>query len=365
MCTILIFLQKSLARVARHAYALHMTETRALYSITDPDREANGDEALPSGEAAGFPGCEAMPMTAAQFERLERHIEYWDTESGVAWMVRETTAAHERPAMRLVALTQRIAQIRGSEIACYGTTSLYDRDAAGAVRVMEADQIIYLNAARANALDSHIDVHGSERPDVVLEVDHTTDARRRKVGLYKQWRIPEIWVEVPDAKAQSRPKSRRSVLTIHALNERTKRYRQAAASTVLRGWTAAEIHTALNERHVSEATWAALHRVGRALGEAEGTVPEDDPFQRAVLQESRARGRAEAEALLARSTADVHRATVSAILADRGIDIPSAFLADLPESQLAACPPGRIAEIALACRDAADFLARLRGEGEA
>ena len=326
-----------------------MSETRAIYKTAAPRRRMNGGEALPSAEAAGFPGCEAVPMTAEQFERLERHIEYWDARSGVAWMVRETTVTHERPAMRLAVLTHRIAQVRGSEVTCCGTASLYDRRPGGDVRVMEADQIIYLDPERASVLQGHVQVRDGEGPDIVLEVDHTTDARRRKVGLYKQWRIPEIWVEVPDAPAPSRRKSRRSGLTIYALNERTKRYRQAAESGVLRGWTAAEIHTALNEPHVSEATWAALHRVGRALGEKEGTAPAIDPLTRSLLSESRAEG---------------HRETVLAILANRGIDIPSTFAADLAESRLAAQPQALVVEAALACRSAADFLARLRRRAE-
>ena len=327
-----------------------MTETRAIYSTTEGRSQANGGEALPSAEAAGFPGCKAVPMTAKQFERLDRHVEYWDNQDGVAWMVRETSFVHDRPAMRLAALAQRIAQVRGSEFGCYSTVSLYDRDPAGAVRVMEADLILYLNAARASGLDAYAEVRRGQGPDIVVEVDHTTDARRRKVGFYKQWRIPEIWVEVPDASSRSRPKSRRSGLTIYALNERTKRYRQAAASKVLRGWTAAEIHTALNEPHISEATWASLHRVGRTMGEEEGTGPADDPLQRALVRESREEER---------------RAMVLATLAGRGIDVPATFLADLAESELAARPPAQIAQAALACRSAADLLVLLRSSGEA
>ena len=336
---------------------IDMSETRATYKTANPRRQVNGGEVLSNAESAGFPGCEAVPMTAEQFERLERHIEYWDAQSGVAWMVRETTLAHERPAVRLAVLTHRIAQVRGAEITCCGTASLYDRRPGGNVRVMEADQIIYLDPERVSALHAYVQVRDGEGPDIVLEVDHTTDARRRKVGLYKQWRIPEIWVEVPDAPAPSRRKSRRSGLTIYALNERTKRYRQAIASTVLRGWTVAEIHTALNEPHVSEATWAALHRVGRALGEKEGTAPALDPQLRSLLLESQEEGWDEGRA-------DDRRETVLAILANRGIDVPSTFAADLAAIRLATRPQARIVEAAFACRNAADFLARLRRGAE-
>ena len=42
-------------------------------------------------------------------------------------------------------------------------------------------------------------------PDVVLEVDHTTDVRRGKLLQYEAWGFPELWVEVPDWAASSRP----------------------------------------------------------------------------------------------------------------------------------------------------------------
>ena len=38
-------------------------------------------------------------------------------------------------------------------------------------------------------------------PDVVLEVDHTTDVHRGKLALYEAWGFPEVWAEVPDEPA--------------------------------------------------------------------------------------------------------------------------------------------------------------------
>ena len=55
------------------------------------------------------------------------------------------------------------------------------------------------------------------------------------------------------------------------------------------GWQAVEIHRALNEPILSEETSAVLSRVGEALGEWEGTGPEDDP----LLRQQRAEGLAE------------------------------------------------------------------------
>ena len=50
-------------------------------------------------------------------------------------------------------------------------------------------------------------------PDVVLEVDNTTDVRRGKLAL-------EVWVEVPDTPSPSRPAGLRAGLTIHVLGDR-------------------------------------------------------------------------------------------------------------------------------------------------
>ena len=85
-------------------------------------------------------------------------------------------------------------------------------------------------------------------PDVVLEVDHTTDVHRGKLALYESWGFPEVWVDVPDvpdAPSPSRPHRRRSGLTIHLLER--GRFRVAAESRALPGWRAEEIHLALNE----------------------------------------------------------------------------------------------------------------------
>ena len=126
-------------------------------------------------------------------------------------------------------------------------------------------------------------------PDVVLEVDHTTDARRRKLGQYEAWGFPEVWVEVPEADTPSRPRSLRSRLTIHLLED--GEYRESAQSRAFPGWTAAEIHAALNEPALSAQTSAVLERVGAVLGEREGTGPDDDPFLGSQRRLSHAEGR--------------------------------------------------------------------------
>ena len=223
-------------------------------------------------------------MTAAEVAREDGpHIEYWDAEDGFAWMVREgPTVAHEIRGHGLSQLLEHVAMARGARIACCGAATFYERGPAGErIRAMEADQTVFLDADEAWDMPSQPTVLGEDPvPDVVMEVDHTTDARRRKLREYEKWCFPEVWVEVPDTPHRSRPRSRPSALTIHLLCADTGRYAEAAASRALPGWTAAEIHSALNERQRSAATLQALERVGRALGEREGTVPAEDPLTR-------------------------------------------------------------------------------------
>ena len=173
-------------------------------------------------------------------------------------------------------------------------TDLTERDAHGEPRlIMQADQSVYLHRARSRLPRPVLTIGEHDFPEVVLEVDHTTDARRRKLPQYEAWGFPEVWIEVPDARAPSRPRSRRSGLTIHLLEDGA--YREAAASRAFPGWTAAEIHAALNEQTFSAETSAALERVGAVLGEREGTGPDDDPLLGAQRRRSRAEGRREGE----------------------------------------------------------------------
>ena len=58
-----------------------------------------------------------------------------------------------------------------------------------------------LQPARTIPHGNDIEVGTDALPDVVLEVDNTTDVRRGKLGLYESWGFREVWVEVPDEPA--------------------------------------------------------------------------------------------------------------------------------------------------------------------
>ena len=194
---------------------------------------------------------------------------------------------HEEPSQRLAQMAALIAVARGSPIDTFGSTDLLLRDEHGARRrIMEADQTVYLHAGRDRPDGPAIVVGEDALPDVVVEVDHTTDVRRRKLAMYQSWKLPEVWVEVPDVRAPSRAANRGPGLTIHVLQP-DGRYRPAPESRAFPGWTAAEIHRAMNEPVLSAESMSVLERVGRVLRDRDGAV-------RVHYGGARAEGRAEA-----------------------------------------------------------------------
>ena len=178
-----------------------------------------------------------------------------------------------------------------------------------------------------------------------MEVDNTTDVRSGKLALYESWGFPEVWVEVPEQSSPSRPAGLRPGLTIHLLQG--GRFRTASSSRAFPSWTAQEIHLALNEREVSYVTMAALRRVGRTLGAAVGTGPDDDPLLRAERLQSHAEGRTEA-------LVETQREAVLQVMKLRGLPVSAAFPRRLAE--LRAASTGALVQAALECRDEADFL---------
>ena len=245
----------------------------------------------PAGQAPEFPGCHTIPLERDDLLDHDGRFEYWDGDTGTAWVVSEpTSATHEQPSQRLAGLGQIIAGVRGAPIECYGTMDLLLRNEHGEEwRIMQADQSLYLHPARARLPVDAMEIGKHDYPDVVLEVDHTTDVRRGKLGLYEAWGFPEVWVDTPEAGyAVRRPAGVSSGTTIYILEGSV--YRRAGQSRAFPGWTAEEIHTALNEEALSPETSGVLRRVGRALGVREGTGPDDTPWLRMERHESRVEG---------------------------------------------------------------------------
>ena len=225
-------------------------------------------------------------------------------------------------------------------------------DAAGRKRwLMQADEVLYLRPDRVQLLGPAIDVDEDPLPDVVLEVDHTTDVRRRKLEIYKESGFPEIWVLVPWEASVRAPG-----LVIHVC--RKDGYREEAASRAFPDWRAEEIHRALTEEPLSDEARRALERVALAMGAREGTKPEDDPFTRSVSLKARASGHAEGHA---RGHAQGRVDAVVATLQARGVEV--AWIRTEGQGLLAGLPIESLMAAALACTDEADFRRRIREAG--
>ena len=188
------------------------------------------------------------------------------------------------------------------------------RDAHGAyLRILEADQTVYLHPRATRPAGPAIEVGSDVLPDVVLEVDNTTDVRRGKLSLYESFP----------------------------------------------GWTAQEIHRALNEAELSDATTAALRRIGRTLGAAEGTGPDDVPFLRAERMEGdvagrvagRREGRAEGHEA---GRLETQSAAVLQVFKSRGLPVSAALPRRLAE--LHGVSTATLVQAALECRDEQDLL---------
>ena len=220
-------------------------------------------------EELRFPGCTRITLTRDEFEEYDDRIEYWDARSETAWIVADKYGVHEGTSRRLPHLAERIASLRGTPIVSYGSVTLLVRDEAGEPRrAMEADETLYLHPTRAATPRKSLIIGENDFPDVVLEVDHTTDVRPGKLLLYEAWGFPELWVIVPPEGASPR---RPAGVTIHRLQD--GRYRSMPTSGAFPGWTAGEIYDAMTEPTPSAATCRVLERVGRTLGAREGNRP--------------------------------------------------------------------------------------------
>ncbi|MCY4342260.1 MAG: hypothetical protein OXE83_01625 [Gammaproteobacteria bacterium] len=312
-------------------------------------RKALSRQGVGTGRSIEFPGCHPVHLRRDEIEGHEGRFEYWEADTETAWTLREPTSLyHERPSQRLARLTERIAAFRGSPIETFGAADLLVRNARGERhRIMQADQMVYLHPERDQPDGAAVEVGEEVLPDVVLEADLTTDVRRGKLWLYESWGFPEVWVEVPDRRLPSSPRGRPAGLSIYLLCSGS--YSEADVSQAFPGWSAADVHRALNERAMSLETIEALRRVGRALGEQEGTTPEHDPVLGAERREGRREGhlagRLEVLTELLRHT-----------LLAKGIQISPRL--DAKAEALVHAPLDAVMAAASECRDEEDFLRR-------
>ena len=161
-------------------------------------------------------------------------------------------------------------------------------------------------------------------------------------------------MEVPEAFSPGRPRGLKTGLRIY-LRE-GERFVLSEQSRAFPGWRATEIHRALNEVVISEETSQVLARVGKALGDREGTGPDDDPLLRAVGRQKQAEGRAEGRAT---GRAEVRGGLVRAMVASRGIEVSADFPSPRHREALEAASDEAIVSAASTADNEADFLARL------
>ena len=329
-------------------------------------------------EALEFPGCHPVYISRDDIADYEGRFEFWDADTEIAMVCEPTSYYHERPSHRLAKLTDRIAAARGSPIEAVGHTDLLVRnEREERQRIMQADQILFLRPVQTIPRGKAIEVGMDALPDVVLEVDNTTDVRRGKLGLYESWGFPEVWVEVPDEPEPNRPRSLRPGLTIHLRGP--DGFQPVPVSHALPGWTAEEIHRALNEATLSDEAARVLNRVGTTMGAKEGTGPDDDPFLRRQRGESRAEGWVQGRTLgrteghaegWAQGHAEGHaegqakgldegrkegmRAAVLQLFESRGIPVSASLAERLAEME--GVSAAVLVQAAMACRDEEDFL---------
>lgn len=294
-----------------------------------------------------FPGCRAVHLPVEELDDHEGRIEYWEARSGTAMILAEpATLYHDVPSAGVTGLVEMISQARGSRILALGSADLVQFGEHGRYQVlMQPDAMFFLD--RPWPRERAIDVDVGPLPDVVLEVDHTTDIRRRKLEVYASWGFPEVWVEVPSPDWMAPRTSGRPRLTVYLLDG--DGYVESAVSRAFPGWRAAEIHRAMNEETKSAETVAALRRVGRGLGRASGTSPDDDPFLGAERAESRS---------------EMLRENLRQTLAARNIRVTEAveaWLSGVTSVERSA----QFLEAAIDSRDASDFLRRVRPAGDA
>ena len=303
-----------------------------------------------------FPGCRPIRIPRSEIEDYEGRIEYWDGDTEIAWQVCEPTSFyHEGPGQRLGQMAERIAAARGAPISAYGSTDLQLRDGSGQLqRLMQADQILYMNPSVARPFGRAVVIGQTQVPDVVLEVDLTTDVRRGKLSIYESWALPELWVDVPERRLRSSPsrRARPPGLTIHLLGEHG--YQTVSASRAFPGWTASEIHDAINADTLTDEMSETLLRIGNTLAARGFTGPDDDPFLRILRDETRVEGRAEGRL---EGRAEERRSMLHSLLAARGIATTPRLEREF--GLIANAPVSRLTQVAMNCLDEEDFLRQI------
>ena len=132
-------------------------------SRRQPAREPRPSPSIPPFRPEDFPGCESFHLPAREVDLYDGRLEFWDGHTETAWRVRDVSIQHDGPSRRLVEMATRVATLRGSRIACFGSSGLVRREERGRKRwLMQADEVLYLHPARARLQGSLIDPHRAQ-----------------------------------------------------------------------------------------------------------------------------------------------------------------------------------------------------------
>ena len=158
----------------RHGRRVLRFGVMARYSVSAVPRLSALRRTAPYGEPESLqlPGCRPVRISRDAMADYEGRIEYWDANTEVAMVCEPVSIYHEHPPQRLAGLLKTIAHVRGSPIETFGAADLLVRDAHGAhLRIMQADQTVYLRPRATRPWGPAIEVGSDVLPDVVLEVD--------------------------------------------------------------------------------------------------------------------------------------------------------------------------------------------------
>ena len=295
-------------------------------------------------DATTFPGCRAVHIARDRIADYDGRIECWDAATETAMVCEPTSPWHERPSQRLAQMAVLIAVTRGAPIETYGTADLLVRGERR--RIMQADQALYLHPGRDAPTGEAMVVGEDALPDVVVggrPVRPTCGAESSPCT--KPGDCPRCGSRCRTGERRAGASNRIPGLTIHVSGP--DGYHESPASRAFPGWTAAEIHRAMNEPALSMETMTVLDRVGRALREHEEAGGEDPAFLLGSRAKGRAEGHAEQRALLCRQAALRFDAATAERLAAR--------LADIDDPAVLAAA----ADWIVLCASGAELLARL------
>ena len=178
-------------------------------------------------ESLEFTGCRPVRISRDTIADYEGRIEYWDAHTEVAMVCEPVSIYHEHPPQRLAGLLKTISHVRGSPIETFGASDLLVRDAQGAhLRIMQADQTVYLRPRATRPWGPAIEVGSDVLPDVVLEVDVFPKLGRKPVSEITTADVLGVIVPIWHTKTATARRVKGPHLVDHEMGHRAEPHRE-------------------------------------------------------------------------------------------------------------------------------------------